>query len=91
MKNIMLLVATLLISPLASSSCNFDLAVATDKYLIELEKASLYKFQAKPCKVLNETYLACSSEEKQRLDAILNMDEVLGNICQPHLPPPSDL
>ena len=66
------------------------MAVASGKYMEELEKAKLQKYQGEgACKVLDIEYKKCTKEQQTSLAKSFNLREVLGNICMPHLPPPT--
>lgn len=87
--NVYFIAAALALPSLASANCNLKLAEASGKYLVELEKANLQEFQSGgACKVLDAEVKKCSKKEKSKLARSVNLNEVLGNICMPHLPPP---
>jgi hypothetical protein len=87
----LLTVAALIVlySPEVRADCNLPLVKATANYLWELEKAKLQKYQdPKPCEVLDAEFKRCSDKQKSGVEKALNMSQILGNICMPHLPPP---
>lgn len=42
------------------------------------------------CEVLNYEFWSCTEKQKSKLKSAFNLREVLGNYCQPHLPPPKN-
>jgi hypothetical protein len=78
-----------LLSLSVHASCNLDLAMASGRYLTELEKAKLQEYQGGgACKILDGEFRKCTRNQKKKLSSLLDLKEVLGNICMPHLPPP---
>ncbi len=75
---------------MAFADCNLNLVIAAGKYIEELEKAKLTKYQNKSvCEVLDYEIGQCSNTQKVKLGKAFNVNEVHRNYCQPHLPPPS--
>jgi hypothetical protein len=75
--------------PSVYANCNLDLTTATARYLAELEKAKLQEYQGGgACKVLDAEFKKCTKNQKLKLWKTVDLKEVLGNICMPHLPPP---
>ncbi len=88
MKNLVLILLVTFISSASHANCNLKLAVASGNYLEELEKAKLHNFQGGgACKVLDMEYKKCTKQQQTFLAKSVNLREVLGNICMPHLPP----
>lgn len=82
-------VVAMCITTAVSAKCNLKLATASGTYLAELEKVKMHEYQAGgACTVLKDEYDKCSAAEKKSLGKIVDIQEVLGNICMPHLPPP---
>jgi len=74
----------------ARAGCNMQLARASGIYLTELEKAKLYDFQSGgACKVLNDEFKKCNETQKSTLGKAFDVRQVFGNICMPHLSPPT--
>lgn len=70
------------------AECNFNLTKASGKYLTELENANLRSYQNRSvCEVLDQEFGNCTKSQISKLENILNIKEILGNYCQPHLPP----
>lgn len=80
----------ILVGPtVALAACNLKLAMAAGTFLAELEKLSLTKYQDNNvCEVLNYEFWSCSKEQQSQLKKTFNLNEVLFNYCQPHLPAP---
>lgn len=73
------------------AECNLKVATAAGQYLAALEDANLRKYQNNSiCEVLNYEFWNCSEKQKSKLNSAFNLKEVLGNYCQPHLPPPKN-
>ncbi len=63
--------------------------MAAGQYLAPLEEANLSKYQNNSVyEVLSYEFLNCAEKQKKKLKSVINIKEVLGNYCQPHLPPP---
>lgn len=78
-----------LISSDGFGDCNLKVASAAGHYLAALEEAKLTKYQnSSVCEVLNYEFWNCTEKQKTKLKEAFNLREVLGNYCQPHLPPP---
>ena len=70
------------------AQCNLNLIKASANYIIELENAKLRSYQnSSVCEVLDQEFGSCSKSLMSKLENTLNIKEVLGNYCQPHLPP----
>jgi hypothetical protein len=70
------------------AECNLKVATAAGQYLASLEDANLRKYQNNSvCEVLNYEFWNCTEKQKSKLKSVFNLKEVLGNYCQPHLPP----
>ena len=81
----------LLFSSTAFADCNLKVATAAGQYLATLEEAKLTKYQNNSvCEVLNYEFWNCTEKQKTKLKSAFNLREVLGNYCQPHLPPPKN-
>lgn len=73
------------------AECNIKVAIAAGQYLAVLEVAKLTKYQNNSvCEVLNYEFWNCTERQKSQLKSAFNLKEVLGNYCQPHLPPPKN-
>lgn len=73
------------------AECNLKVATAAGQYLASLEDANLRKYQNNSvCEVLNYEFWNCTEKQKSKLKSVFNLKEVLGNYCQPHLPPPKN-
>lgn len=69
--------------------CNIDVALAAGRYIAELEKADLARYQNNSvCEVLDYEVSTCSETQLAKLQSAIDVKEVRGNYCQPHLPPP---
>lgn len=76
----------------AIAECNLNLTIASGKYIEELEKAKLTKYQnSSVCEVLDYEIGKCSNSQKTKLEKAFNVKAVHGNYCQPHLPPPQQV
>lgn len=81
----------LLCSSYSFAECNLKVATAAGQYLASLEDANLRKYQNNSvCEVLNYEFWNCTEKQKTKLVSAFNLKEVLGNYCQPHLPPPKN-
>lgn len=81
----------LLFSSTSFADCNLKVATAAGKYLATLEEAKLTKYQNNSvCEVLDYEFWNCTEKQKSKLKSAFNLREVLGNYCQPHLPPPKN-
>lgn len=87
-------IISLLCLSLGSTSfadCNLKVAAAAGQYLATLEEAKLTKYQNNSvCEVLSYEFWNCTEKQKSKLKSAFNLKEVLGNYCQPHLPPPKN-
>lgn len=73
------------------ADCNLKVATAAGQYLATLEEANLRMYQNNSvCEVLNYEFWNCTEKQKSKLKSAFNLREVLGNYCQPHLPPPKN-
>ena len=82
-------VFSLSLSSTLFADCNLKVAKAAGQYLATLEEAKLTKYQNNSvCEVLNYEFWNCTEKQKSKLKSSFNLKEVLGNYCQPHLPPP---
>lgn len=73
------------------ADCNLKVATAAGQYLATLEEARLSKYQNNSvCEVLSYEFWNCTDKQKAKLKSAFNLKEVLGNYCQPHLPPPKN-
>lgn len=82
-------IAVLASVPSGGDGCNMSLAYASGKYLLELESAGLGQYQGGgACNILDAEFRKCTPKQKARLMHNLEIREILGNICMPHLPPP---
>lgn len=71
------------------AECNFDVALASGRYIAELEKAELRRYQNNSvCEVLDNEVSSCSEGQLAKLQKAFDIKEVRGNYCQPHLPQP---
>lgn len=86
-----LIYSVLLLSLLSSFSraeCNFNLAKASGQYLLELEQAKKRSYQnSSVCEVFSQELEDCTKTQLNQLQKVMNSKEILGNYCQPHLPP----
>ncbi len=90
MKEVFFIMAVTFLSSSVMANCNLSLAKASGLYLAELEKAKLQEYQGGgACKILDSEYKKCNQNEKMKLAKAVDLTEVLGNICMPHLPPPA--
>jgi hypothetical protein len=88
MKHLLLFFLVAAWSAAGFANCNYGLAEASGKYLVELEKAKLRKYQNNSvCEVLDQEIANCSADQIKKLKNTYDVDEVRGNYCQPHLPP----
>lgn len=91
MKQTLSILTSLLIAAAAHAECNLNLALASGHYLVELERAGLQSLQSGgACTVLDAEYKKCTTSQRKQLEAELDLREVLGNICMPHLPAPKN-
>lgn len=91
MKYLKLFVSLLFILSGSASfaDCNLKVATSAGQYLEALEKSDLRKYQNNSvCEVLSYEFWNCSKAQKKKLESSFDLKEVLGNYCQPHLPPP---
>lgn len=73
----------------ANANCNLNLVKATGKYIEELEKAKIVKYQnISVCEVLDYEIGKCSKIQSSELKKAFNIQAVHRNYCQPFLPPP---
>ncbi len=85
------LLSNLWFSTAALADCNLKVATAAGQYLAALEEGKLTKYQNNSvCEVLNYEFWNCTEKQKTKLKSAFNLREVLGNYCQPHLPPPKN-
>lgn len=88
MKKVFLFLQVVLLKP-ASADCNLNLTIASGKYIEELEKAKVTKYQNNSvCEVLDYEIGKCSASQMTKVAKAFNVKEVHRNFCQPHLPPP---
>ncbi|MFN8847705.1 MAG: hypothetical protein ACK5W9_12715 [Bdellovibrionales bacterium] len=89
--NFLLFILCLLFGSYSLAECNLKVATAAGQYLAALEEAKLRKYQNNStCEVLNYEFWNCTEKQKSKLKSAFNLKEVLGNYCQPHLPPPKN-
>lgn len=89
MKFAIVFVNLIIIPVLTQATCSVELAIASGKYLIELENSKLQEYQGGgACVVLDSEIKKCSNSQKVIIERAFDVEEVLGNICMPHLPPP---
>lgn len=88
------LISSLLIvlsSSISIADCNLKVAIAAGQYLEVLERSELRRYQNNSvCEVLDYEFWSCSETQIKKLESTLNIKEILGNYCQPHLPPPKN-
>ena len=78
-----------LVGSTSFADCDLKVATSAGQYLEALEKAELRKYQnSSVCEVLSYEFNNCSKKQKKVLASHFNLKEVLGNYCQPLLPPP---
>lgn len=89
--NLLSLVLYLSLGSYSFAECNLKVATAAGQYLAALENAKLRKYQNNStCEVLYYEFWNCTEKQKSKLKSAFNLKEVLGNYCQPHLPPPKN-
>jgi len=81
-------IAVVFFNSISGADCNLKVATAAGRYLAALEEAKLTKYQNNSaCEVLSYEFWNCTEKQKSKLKSAFNPIEVLGNYCQPHLPP----
>jgi len=89
LKNLLFFIAVFILALPVLADCNLKMATAAGQYIAELEKARLQRYQNNSvCEVLNYEFWNCSKPQKEKLKKSFDVKQVLGNYCQPHLPPP---
>lgn len=87
--SILFSLACFFVSSVSNAECNLKVATAAGHYLSALEAAKLRSYQnSSVCEVLNYEFWNCTERQKTKLNAEFDLKQVLGNYCQPHLPPP---
>jgi hypothetical protein len=80
------LILVCLQSSISHAECNFEVAKSAGGYIAALEKAKLQRYQNNSvCEVLSYEFWNCTEQQKTALNKAVNVKEVLGNYCQPHL------
>lgn len=85
---IVIAISVIFFSSISGAECSLKVATAAGRYLAALEQAKLTKYQNNSvCEVLSYEFWNCTEKQKSKLKSAFNLIEVLGNYCQPHLPP----